>query len=51
MPVSVLNAGLLIVEGKMHYDETPETFTAQIVHFANDFGVNIVAAVAAPPRT
>jgi 5-methyltetrahydrofolate--homocysteine methyltransferase len=26
----------------MHYDETPETFTAQIVHFASDFGVNIV---------
>ena len=31
-----------VVEGKMHYDETPETFTAQIVHFASDFGVNIV---------
>ena len=44
MPVSVLpNAGLpSVVEGKMHYDETPETFAAQIVHFANDFGVNIV---------
>jgi 5-methyltetrahydrofolate--homocysteine methyltransferase len=43
-PVSVLpNAGLpSVVEGKMHYDETPETFTSQIVHFANDFGVNIV---------
>src|SRR5713101_7920066 len=26
----------------MHYDETPETFTAQIVHFASDFGANIV---------
>jgi 5-methyltetrahydrofolate--homocysteine methyltransferase len=26
----------------MHYDETPETFTTQIIHFANDFGVNIV---------
>ena len=44
LPVSVLpNAGLpSVVEGKMHYDETPETFTAQIVHFASDFGVNIV---------
>ena len=44
LPVSVLpNAGLpSVVEGKMHYDETPETFTAQLVHFARDFGVNIV---------
>ncbi|MDX6405094.1 MAG: 5-methyltetrahydrofolate--homocysteine methyltransferase [Blastocatellia bacterium] len=44
LPVSVLpNAGLpSVVEGKMHYDETPETFTSQIVHFASDFGVNIV---------
>src|SRR5215217_6530907 len=44
LPVSVLpNAGLpSVVEGKMHYDETPETFTAQIVHFASDFGVNVV---------
>ena len=44
LPVSVLpNAGLpSVVEGKMHYDETPETFTAQVVHFANDFGVNVV---------
>jgi 5-methyltetrahydrofolate--homocysteine methyltransferase len=44
LPVSVLpNAGLpSVVDGKMHYDETPETFTAQVVHFANDFGVNIV---------
>ncbi|HXQ73226.1 MAG TPA: methionine synthase [Pyrinomonadaceae bacterium] len=44
LPVSVLpNAGLpSVVEGKMHYDETPDTFTAQIVHFASDFGVNIV---------
>jgi 5-methyltetrahydrofolate--homocysteine methyltransferase len=44
LPVSVLpNAGLpSVVEGKMHYDETPETFTSQILHFANDFGVNIV---------
>src|SRR6266853_1419009 len=44
LPVSVLpNAGLpSVVEGKMHYDETPETFAAQLVHFATDFGVNIV---------
>ena len=44
LPVSVLpNAGLpSVVEGKMHYDETPETFTAQVVHFANDFGANVV---------
>jgi 5-methyltetrahydrofolate--homocysteine methyltransferase len=44
LPVSVLpNAGLpSVVEGKMHYDETPETFTAQVAHFANDFGVNVV---------
>ena len=44
LPVSALpNAGLpSVVEGKMHYDETPESFTAQVVHFAKDFGVNIV---------
>ena len=44
LPVSALpNAGLpSVVEGKMHYDETPETFTAQVAHFANDFGVNVV---------
>ena len=44
LPVSVLpNAGLPSVkEGKMHYDETPETFTAQLVHFASDFGVSVV---------
>src|SRR5260370_13058853 len=44
LPVSVIpNAGLpSVVEGKMHYDETPETFTSQVVHFANDFGVNVV---------
>jgi 5-methyltetrahydrofolate--homocysteine methyltransferase len=44
LPVSVLpNAGLpSVVDGQMHYDETPETFTSQIVHFANDFGVNVV---------
>ena len=44
LAVSVLpNAGLpSVVDGKMHYDETPESFTAQLVHFAGDFGVNIV---------
>ena len=44
LPVSVLpNAGLpSVVEGQMHYDETPESFTAQLVHFASDFGANIV---------
>jgi len=44
IPVSVLpNAGLPEVkDGAQHYDETPESFTAQIVHFARDFGVNIV---------
>src|ERR1700730_7179191 len=44
LPVSVLpNAGLpSVVAGKMHYDETPESFTAQLKHFASDFGVNIV---------
>ena len=44
LPVSVLpNAGLpSVVEGKMHYDETPDSFTAQLVHFASDFGVNVV---------
>jgi 5-methyltetrahydrofolate--homocysteine methyltransferase len=44
MPVSVLpNAGLPEVkDGAMHYDETPETFTQQVLHFAKDFGANIV---------
>ena len=44
LPVSVLpNAGLpSVVDGKMHYDETPETFTNQVIHFAHDFGVNVV---------
>ncbi|MEA2174046.1 MAG: 5-methyltetrahydrofolate--homocysteine methyltransferase [Blastocatellia bacterium] len=44
LPVSVLpNAGLPEVkDGAQHYDETPESFTAQIVHFAKDFGVNVV---------
>jgi 5-methyltetrahydrofolate--homocysteine methyltransferase len=44
LPVSVLpNAGLPEVkDGAQHYNETPGSFTAQIVHFAKDFGVNIV---------
>jgi 5-methyltetrahydrofolate--homocysteine methyltransferase len=44
LPVSVLpNAGLPEVkDGAQHYNETPESFTSQIVHFAKDFGVNIV---------
>jgi 5-methyltetrahydrofolate--homocysteine methyltransferase len=44
LPVSVLpNAGLPEVkDGAMFYDETPESFTKQIIHFAKDFGVNIV---------
>jgi 5-methyltetrahydrofolate--homocysteine methyltransferase len=44
LPVSVLpNAGLPEVkDGQQHYSETPESFTAQIVHFARDFGVNVV---------
>ncbi|HEV7891825.1 MAG TPA: methionine synthase [Pyrinomonadaceae bacterium] len=44
LPVSVLpNAGLPSVkDGKMHYDETPETFAAQVEHFARDFGTNVV---------
>jgi len=44
IPVSVLpNAGLPEVkDGKQHYDETPESFAAQVEHFAKDFGANIV---------
>ncbi|HEX5708612.1 MAG TPA: homocysteine S-methyltransferase family protein, partial [Pyrinomonadaceae bacterium] len=44
LPVSVLpNAGLPEVkEGRMHYDETPESFAAQVIHFAKDFGANVV---------
>jgi 5-methyltetrahydrofolate--homocysteine methyltransferase len=44
MPVSVLpNAGLPEVkDGRQHYDETPESFAAQVEHFAKDFGANIV---------
>ena len=44
IPVSVLpNAGLPEVkDGAMFYDETPESFTRQVLHFAKDFGANIV---------
>src|ERR1044072_3185576 len=44
LPVSVLpNAGLpSVVDGKMHYDETPESFSAQVLHFVKDFGANVV---------
>ncbi|MBK9216568.1 MAG: homocysteine S-methyltransferase family protein [Chloracidobacterium sp.] len=44
LPVSVLpNAGLPEVkDGQQHYDETPESFSAQVEHFARDFGANIV---------
>ncbi len=44
LPVSVLpNAGLPeVVDGEMVYDETPETFAAQVEHFAKDFGANVV---------
>ncbi|MBP9665305.1 MAG: methionine synthase [Pyrinomonadaceae bacterium] len=44
LAVSVLpNAGLPEVrDGAQHYDETPETFAAQVEHFAKDFGANIV---------
>ncbi|HEY9284375.1 MAG TPA: methionine synthase [Pyrinomonadaceae bacterium] len=44
LPVSVLpNAGLPEVkDGRQHYGETPESFTAQVLHFARDFGVSVV---------
>jgi 5-methyltetrahydrofolate--homocysteine methyltransferase len=44
MPVSVLpNAGLPEVrDGRQFYDETPESFAEQVVHFARDLGANIV---------
>ncbi len=44
LPVSVLpNAGLPEVrDGAQYYDETPESFSAQVEHFAKDFGANIV---------
>jgi 5-methyltetrahydrofolate--homocysteine methyltransferase len=44
LPVSVLpNAGLPeIKDGQQHYDESPESFAAQVEHFTKDFGANIV---------
>ncbi|HEX2639319.1 MAG TPA: homocysteine S-methyltransferase family protein, partial [Pyrinomonadaceae bacterium] len=44
LAVSVLpNAGLPeIKDGQQHYDETPESFAAQVEHFAKDFGANVV---------
>lgn len=44
LPISILpNAGLPEVkDGQQHYDETPESFAAQVEHFAKDFGANIV---------
>src|SRR5260370_13681718 len=50
LPISILpNPGLPSVkEGKMHYDETPDTFTTQLVHFASDFGANIVGGCCGP---
>ncbi len=43
-PVSVLpNAGLPEVkDGQQHYDETPESFTKQVVNFAQEYGVSVV---------
>jgi len=44
LPVSILpNAGLPEVkDGQQYYDETPESFAAQVEHFAKDFGANVV---------
>src|SRR5215813_5946128 len=44
LPVSILpNAGLPEVrDGQQHYDESPESFAAQVEHFVKDFGANIV---------
>ncbi|MFN0140610.1 MAG: methionine synthase [Pyrinomonadaceae bacterium] len=44
LPISILpNAGLPEVkDGAQHYDETPESFVAQVEHFAKDFGANMV---------
>jgi len=44
LPVSILpNAGLPEVrDGEQYYDESPESFAAQVEHFAKDFGANIV---------
>ncbi|HKP45315.1 MAG TPA: homocysteine S-methyltransferase family protein, partial [Pyrinomonadaceae bacterium] len=44
LPVSVIpNAGIPEnVGGHAHYKETPESFAADLTHFARDLGVNIV---------
>jgi 5-methyltetrahydrofolate--homocysteine methyltransferase len=44
LPVSILpNAGLPEVkDGQQFYDESPESFAAQVEHFVKDFGANIV---------
>jgi 5-methyltetrahydrofolate--homocysteine methyltransferase len=44
LPISILpNAGLPEVkDGQQHYDETPQSFAAQVEHFAKDFGANII---------
>lgn len=44
LPVSVIpNAGIPEnVGGHAHYKETPESFSADLAHFARDLGVNIV---------
>src|ERR671920_313812 len=51
LPVSVLpNAGLPeIKDGKMHYDETPESFAAQVEHFAKVFGANVAGGCCGTP--
>ncbi len=43
-PVSVIpNAGLPEnIGGHTHYNETPESVTAELLHFARDFGVSVV---------
>ena len=52
LPVSVLpNAGLPEVkDGKQHYDETPETFAAQVEHFAQRLRLSTSSAAAAGRR-
>ena len=44
IPVSVLpNAGLpSVVDGRMHYDLTPEQFVEHQVRFVRDFGISVV---------
>ncbi len=44
MPISVLpNAGLpSVVDGRMHYDLTPEQLAEYLARFVTEFGVNVV---------